>query len=462
MKANKNIPVNKNDNITLKIEAYTSEGYGIGRYEGFAVFVPFALVGETVNVHIIKVSKGFAVGKLTELIEKNDDIRETPCCFEFLSCGGCDIQHMKYEKQLEFKRDRVYNALKRIGGIDIAPEAVLPTVGMNNPVHYRNKASFPFGNVDGRTRLGFYAPRSHRLIPIEDCPIQEENTVIAMRVVEEWANKYDIPAYDEESGSGILRHLVVRSSKSGISVCVVTCGNALPYKAELTSMLKEELPGLSGVIHNINDRVTNVILGEKYKTVYGTDTLTEELCGLEFNVRTPSFLQVNREQTVKLYEAATEYLAPKKSETIFDIYCGIGTISLLVAKSARKVYGIESVKEAVEDAKSNAVLNNLDNTEFIAGEAEKVLPQLVKAGTKADAVIIDPPRKGCEEVVLRAIIESGVERLVYVSCNPETLARDVKILSEGGFALSKAQPVDMFPQCAHVETVCLLSRKVPV
>jgi len=453
-------PVKKNDDITLTIDAYTSDGAGIGRIENFAVFVPGALIGETVDAHIIKVTSSYAVGKLITVISPNKVLRSAPVCPVCDKCGGCDMQHMTYEAQLDFKRDRVKNALSRIGGADVEIPAVIPSV---NTVRYRNKASFPFGNVDGRVRLGFYAHRSHRLIPTDDCAVQKEETVTVLRTAESWANTHGISAYDEEKGDGILRHLVVRATSEGVLVCVVTSGNALPYADELAAMLKTELEksgtALVGLVHNINPKATNVILGTKYRPIAGRDDIDEEISGMSFRVRTPSFLQVNHEQTEKLYATALDMLRPEGSENIFDIYCGIGTITLMAAKSAGHVTGIEYVQESVDDAKYNAVKNGIQNVSFYAGAAERILPELVEHGRKADAVILDPPRAGADKDVLTAIAQSGAKRVVYVSCNPETLARDIKLLAEHGYRVEKVQPVDMFPQTAHVETVVLMSKK---
>ena len=453
-------PVRKNDDIELTIDAYTSEGAGIGRYKGFAVFCEGALRGETVMCHIIKVTSSYAVGKLLSVTAQNDKVRQKPMCDVFEKCGGCTLQHMKYACQLEFKRERVEQALRKIGGVSIDVPPVLPS---EKTERYRNKASFPFATIDGRVRLGFFAQRSHRLIPLHDCPIQSNDTIIAMQAAEEWANRHKISAYDEQEGDGILRHLVVRSTTEGVLCCIVTSGNALPYGDELAELLntkyKEAGIPFIGLVQNVNPKATNVILGSRYKTVYGRDEQTETLCGLDFSVRTPSFLQVNHAQTEVLYKTALDFLDAKPDDTVFDIYCGVGTITMAAAKRAGQVTGIEYVAEAVEDAQKNAVRNAVTNVSFLAGAAERILPELVEKGQRADAVILDPPRSGADKDVLSAIAESGAERIVYVSCNPETLARDVKILTEYGYTLQKVQPVDMFPQTGHVETVVLMRKE---
>ena len=452
-------PVKKNDDISVTISGYTSDGAGIGRIEDFAVFVPGALIGETVNAHIIKVTASYAVGKFIALTSPYSSKRCEPICAYYDKCGGCNLQHMIYDEQLEFKRRRVEDALRKIGGVDFI---VSPTLSSPDVLHFRNKASFPFGTVDGKVRLGFYAPRSHRLIPINDCVVQKKDTVVCMQTVEAWANKFRISAYDEEKRDGILRHLVVRSTDAGLLVCVVTSGNALPYADELIKALDDRLfecgSSLVGLVQNVNAKPTNVILGTKYKLVHGADSIDERLCGLNFRVRVPSFLQINHVQTENLYNIAIELLNLTRDDNVFDIYCGVGTITLLAARYAKHVTGIEYVREAVEDAEHNAKHNGITNVEFHAGAAERILPELVALGQSADAVILDPPRSGCDEDVLKAIAKSGAKRVVYVSCNPETLARDVKILSGSGYELRDVQPVDMFPQTEHVESVVLITR----
>ena len=448
------LPLNKNDDIVLEISAMGSEGQGIGRYEGLAVFVNGAIVGEKVNVHIIKVNKTYAVGKLVEVIEASED-RRVPKCEIFNKCGGCSLQHMNYEAQLEFKRQRVEDAIRRIGGIDYID--VLPTIGMFDAYHYRNKGSFPFANVDGKTEMGFFAAKSHRLIPVNDCIIQNESIMNVVKTVREWAKKYSISAYDEINHRGVLRHAVARiSSYSKIVLVIVTTG-ALPHKQELLDMVNASCKDVIGIIHNINKEKTNVILGNKYIKLWGEEKLKENICGIEFEVSPSSFLQVNHEQTEKLYNKAIDFLEPRLEDKIADIYCGIGTISLLVAKKVKSVIGIEYVSDAVENAKNNARLNNIKNAEFICGEAEKVLPELVNSGLDVDGVILDPPRKGCDKALIDALLKCKPKKIVYVSCDASTLARDLKILCESKYRLEKVQPVDMFMQTHSIETVVRLT-----
>ena len=451
-------PFKKNDNITLQIDNLGSEGQGIGRYNGFAVFVPHALPGEVIEAHIIKVAKNYAIGKLISITSISPK-RVEPQCTAFLKCGGCTLEHLEYEAQLEFKRRQVVDALERIGGfVGIRVEK---TLGMPNPKRYRNKASFPFAGTEIGVELGFYAINSHRLVPVDDCMIQGKECMSAMRIVRGWANKFNIPVYDERTGNGILRNLIVRTTGLGeIMVTVVTSG-ALPHADELVSMLRESVTGLKAVVHNINSQNTNVILGDQYKTVWGSGYVTERICGLLFDVSSASFLQVNTAQTELLYQSVMKLLDIRKDETVLDIYCGIGTITLLASKRAKKVIGIEEVPQAVEDAGRNARKNAIENAMFICASAEEALPTLVAHGVSADCIILDPPRKGCHELVLRAIAQSRVRRIAYVSCNPATLARDCKMLAAMGYEIKCVQPVDMFCETAHVETCVLLSHKKP-
>lgn len=454
------LPIKKNDEITLTIDALGSEGQGIGRYEGVAVFVPNALPGETVRVHIIKVEKRYAVARLMGIIEPSPD-RVTPVCGSFYACGGCALQHMTYPAQLDFKRTQVKDALQRLGGLELDDSKIAPTLGMKEPVHYRNKTGFPMGIIDGMVSVGMFAKRSHRLVPVDTCVIQSKQALSVMETVTNWARKYSITTYDETEHTGVLRHLVVRTTAGGAVVVTVVTNGALPRKDELIDALRADIPGLSGVVHNINTRRSNVILGEEFKTLWGDDCVEEEILGLRFRVSPQSFMQVNYVQTEVLYKKALDYLELTGKERVLDIYCGIGTITLLLAKSAGEVIGIESVPQAIEDARFNAEMNGIVNAEFIVSEAEKALPQMIADGMRPDAIVIDPPRKGCEEPVLKAIAESGVEKLVYISCNPATLARDVKILAGYGFVLNEATPVDMFPLSSHVETVVSLSHQNP-
>ena len=443
-------PFVKNQDVTLTIDGMTNEGQGVAHLDGVAFFVPETVVGETVEAHIIKVEKRYCVAKVKSILTASP-ARTAPVCEAYPYCGGCSMQHMTYAEQLIEKRQFVVDALQRLGGI-VGTE-VQPTIGMENPWRYRNKGSFPFGSADGQAAFGFYAQRSHRLIPLYDCPIQSEKVMETVRQIAAWANKGKLSVYDETTGRGSLRACMVRTTTDGKLMAVVVTHGKLPHEAELI----ERLSYVDSLYHNRNDKDTNVLLGESFRLLHGEPTLPETQSGLSFAVSPQSFLQVNPSQTERLYQTAIEYLEPKPNETVFDLYCGIGTISLQIARRAGHVVGVECVPEAIEDAKQNAARNGLVNADFVCDLTEKALPKLLKIGTRPDAIVLDPPRKGCEPAVLDAILKSSANRIVYVSCNPATLARDLKILTAGGFTVQKVQPVDMFPQTAHVETVCLLT-----
>lgn len=450
-------PIKKNDIITLEITSLNSEGQGVGKYEGFTVFVPYALPSEEVSAHVIKVSKNYAVAKLVEL-NRGSPHRIEPICEHFYKCGGCDLLHLDYSEQLKFKAKRVYDALTRIGGFDTDSFEMNDTIGSAPNTRYRNKASFPYAEVDGKVTAGLFAERSHRLIPINDCIIQSSSAVDAMKSACDFANSYNVSAYDEQTHSGCLRHLVVRTSHEGDILITIVANDALPHQKEFVEFMRNRLPRVTGIVHNINTSKTNVIFGEQFTTLYGENSIVESICGLKFKVAAQSFLQVNHSQTEKLYSLAIDGLNLKGNELVFDLYCGIGTISLLLAQKAKKVIGIESVPQAISDAKHNSEMNGIHNIEFICAEAESALPQLVKESVKPNAIVLDPPRKGCDKTVLDAIIECQPEKIAYISCNPETLARDLKELAQGGYAIKSVQPVDMFPGTGHVECVTLMSR----
>ena len=444
-------PVKKNDDITITIDALTGEGAGVGRVDGYAVFVPGALPGETVTAHVLKVSAGYAVAKCAGVVTASPD-RVTPRCPVYARCGGCALQHLKYEKQLEAKRAQVYDALTRLGGIE-APQ-VEQTIGMETPWRCRNKGSFPFGSDGGEIVFGFYAGRSHRIVPCPYCMIQDERVVDVMRRVAAWANDNAVSAYDEETQRGLLRHVSARVTAAGEVMTVIVTNGPLKKRDELLAALEN----VDSVWHNRNDRDTNVIFGDAFTLLCGRETLTEQIGGRTFAVSPQSFLQVNAAQAAVLYDTAITYLAPTPEETILDVYCGVGTISLLLADRCAGVIGIEQVPEAIADAERNAAANGVANARFLCGNAEDVLPKLVSAGERIAGIVLDPPRKGCEPGAIAAAAESGAERIVYVSCNPATLARDCRALIERGYTFVKAQPVDMFPQTGHVECVVLLSK----
>jgi len=445
-------PVEKNDDLVVTIESLTNEGQGVARVEGFAVFVVGALAGEEVKAHVIKVQPTYAIAKAVEIIKPSSD-RVRPACPVFSQCGGCTLWHLSYPAQLKQKQQFVLDALTRLGGFSNVP--MQPIVGMEDPTRYRNKGSFPFSVLGNAAVFGFYAERSHRLVPFSDCLIQDERIVDAARRVAAWANTCGVPVYDETTGEGQLRHVVARTTAEGeLMVTVVTKGQ-LKKKDDLLSFLEN----CDSVWHNENPKLTNVVFGERFTLLSGKSALTETIGGKRFSVSPQSFLQVNRVQTQVLYETAREFLAAKKDETVVDAYCGVGTISLFIAEDCKRVIGIEQVAPAIEDAKANATTNGVKNAEFICGNVEDVLPRLFSREGGVDAIVLDPPRKGCEEAALEAIAKSTAKRVVYVSCNPATLARDCKYLAAHGFTLSAVRPVDMFPQTCHVETVVLLSKE---
>jgi 23S rRNA (uracil1939-C5)-methyltransferase len=445
-------PVEKNDDLVVTIESLTNEGQGVARVEGFAVFVIGALAGEEVKAHVIKVQPTYAIAKTLEIIKPSPD-RVRPACPVFAQCGGCTLWHLSYPAQLKQKQLWVKDALVRLGGFSDVP--MQPIVGMEDPTRYRNKGSLPFGVVGNSAVFGFYAERSHRLVPFSDCPIQDERIVDAARRVAAWANVCGVPVYDETTGEGQLRHVVARTTADGeLMVTVVTKGQ-LKKKDDLLSFLEN----CDSVWHNENPKQTNVVFGETFTLLSGKPALTETIGEKRFSVSPQSFFQVNRVPSQALYEAAREFLAAKPTETVVDAYCGVGTISLFVAEDCAHVFGIEQVAPAIEDAKANAAANGVKNAEFLCGNVEDVLPRLLARAGGVDAIVLDPPRKGCEEAALEAIAKSTAKRVVYVSCNPATLARDCKYLAAHGFALSAVRPVDMFPQTCHVETVVLMVRE---
>ena len=527
------VPLKTGDEIEIEITALSSGGHGIGRYQGFAVFVPFTWMGDHITAQITKVQKNYAEAKLVDILIPSPERVEPPCP-AFGSCGACSLMHASYSAQLEAKRRIVQDAFERIGGI--SGVTVKPTIGMDTPLCYRNKASFPFGNHNGRVVFGCYEKRSHRLIPLDGCLIQNEKSIIAMKTLCKWANDFGIRAYDPTpTGSmgngrrrardasavsstntkkqGILRHGVIRCTEGGTMVIVVTTGK-LPHRDELVERLLSAIPDIKSIIHNVNPNDTNLIMGRETRVVFGSDTVIEDLNSLSFAVSAQSFLQVNPKQTIVLYNAAIDALELNMSDSVIDLYCGIGTISLLMAKRVKKVLGIEAVPAAIEDAKRNAVRNKLNNASFICGSVEDVLPKILRhgsvrhgvsaqmtdngngienrafecgsiktespesegslpacdsaeggtypgtlgAGKEFTALVLDPPRVGVDKAAIDAIAASEIGRIAYVSCNPATLARDCKLLCAGGYVINSVQPVDMFPETEHVETVCLLSK----
>ncbi len=445
----------KNDQITLTIENVDGMMNGVAHVEGMAVFVQGALEGEELVVQITKCQKNYAFARIQRILKKSP-ARVAPPCPHYRMCGGCTALHMTYQESLQIKRQTVKDNLKRIGGIDVPVEDIL---SMETPFHYRNKTAMPVVNLFGQPAVGFYAPRSHRLVPITSCLISKEESDIVSNTVLFWIKKYNISCYDEYTKRGAVRHVVSRVSRSNeVMAVLVTSTYNVPYLNELVDLLREKVPALVSFCLSVNAKGDNVILGSSYKTLFGKDRLTDTLCNFTYFLSPLSFFQINPVQTEKLYQTALQFADLKAHQTAVDLYCGAGTISLLLAQKAKHVIGIEIVEDAVKDAQKNAEHNHVSNVTFHAAPSETLLPQLVNEGLKPDVIVLDPPRKGAEKEVLSAILNASPERIVYVSCDPATLSRDLKILTEKDYTVQKVQPVDMFSWTSHVETVVLMSR----
>ena len=438
---------------TAVIDGYSSEGLGIARVNGAVVFVPHAVRGEEIDLRITKVMKTSCTGEIVKIHNPSPERMEPECPYAG-KCGGCAYRHLTYPEELWAKRQRVQDALTRIGGLDLTVEEIL---GAKNPEHYRNKSQYPVG-ADGS--IGFFQARTHKVVPIRRCLIQTEAADRTAQAVGEWMRRYKISAYDETTGKGLVRHVCVRVNRKGESLCcVVVNGNKVPREPELAAYVTAAVPHTVGVLLNSNTRRGNVILGDKYRTLFGRNYLMDTLCGLEFKLSMPSFYQVNRDQAEVLYGKALEFAGLTGNETVLDLYCGIGTITLCLAKAAKRVIGAEIVPPAIRDAKENALRNHVENAEFFCGDAADIAAKLESDGLRPDVVTVDPPRKGLAPEVIASVAAMGPEKVVYVSCDPATLGRDVKIFREFGYEAKRAAAVDMFPGTAHVETVVLLSRE---
>lgn len=451
-------PVKQGDNIILQISGLGSNGEGVGKYEGFTVFVQGALPQEEVSAKVKLVKKNYAVAVLQKILKPSAE-RVEPLCPVYKECGGCQLQHLSYAGQLAYKRQQVQDALNRIGHLEID---VIPVLGASEPWNYRNKMQFPVAvNTEGNLQIGCYAAATHSVVNTETCMIQKAANNDILKTVRKWMQRFGISAYDEKTGKGLVRHVMGRVGvHSGeVMAVLITSAYDIPHRRELVDWLKKYVPGLTSVVQNINKKPTNIIMGNKTRVLYGAENIKDELGALAFNISAQSFFQVNSEQTEKLYNKALEFAALTGSETVVDVYCGTGTISLYLARHARKVYGIEIVAPAIIDAERNAEENNCKNAEFILGDAAVELPKLLMSGVQPDVVVVDPPRAGCEEKVLASICHVKPKRVVYVSCNPASLARDLAYMEQHGYNTLIAQPVDMFPMTNHVETVVLLSRK---
>jgi len=434
-------------------------GVGVGKYDGFTVFVDGGLINDKLKVKINKSKKNYAVGDIVEIIEASPFRVKRKCSDSLKQCGGCQIQELDYQKQLDIKTNEVKQVISRIGKLEDV--IVHETLGMEDPIRYRNKAQFPIQKVNGSPVIGFYKKKSHDIIPTDECIIQHEINDKIIKIIKTYINAYKVSVYDEKTHTGVLRHLVTKVgfTTNEVMVVLVANGNKLPNLNELASVLKENIPGFKTLVVNVNKAKTNVILGRENIVVYGDGKINDYIGDLVFEISPLSFFQVNPLQTEVLYNKALEYADLQENDTVFDIYCGIGTISLFLAQKAKKVYGIEIVEDAIKDAKINAHLNKLDNTEFYAGKAEEVVPKMYKDGKKANVVVVDPPRKGCDEKVLDTIVSMEPDKVVYVSCNPSTLARDLAYLDERGYKCVEVQPVDMFPHTMHVECCAKIVKK---
>ncbi|MCH5268234.1 MAG: 23S rRNA (uracil(1939)-C(5))-methyltransferase RlmD [Lachnospiraceae bacterium] len=463
-KKEKKVVCRKNDELLLKIEDMGTEGEGIGRADGYALFVKDALIGDLVRVRVMKTRKHFGYARLLEIV-KPSPFRVEPKCPVARQCGGCQLQHCSYEKQLQWKEEKILNCLKRIGGVDVNQVIVEPIMGMASPYHYRNKSQYPVGyNRDGEPVAGFYVGRTHQIIPCRNCEVGDPSNQLILDTVLDFMKDNRIPAYVEKEHRGLVRHILIRVGKETgqIMVCLIINGKKLPKSELLVEQLRQVNPQIASICLNVNEADTNVILGEEIIPLYGEPYIEDCIGELRYRISPLSFYQVNPEQTKRLYETALEYADLQGAETVWDLYCGIGTISLFLSQKADKVYGVEIVPQAIEDAKYNAELNHITNAEFFVGAAEEVVPAKFRESgdaLRADVVVLDPPRKGCEEKLLQTVIEMEPKRIVYVSCDPGTLARDLKYLRENGYELERVRGCDMFGMSYHVESVSKLSLK---
>lgn len=450
--------IKKNDEIELRITGTAHDGSGVGRYNNMVIFVPTAAEGDFIKAKILSVKTNLAFAKLLEVL-KPSPYRIPSDCGVFEKCGGCVFRHISYDKELEIKKERVKDTLVKIGHIDFEPEEI---IGMpeGKADGYRNKAQYPIGLSDSELRIGFYAPRSHRIIDFSACKLQPPVFESILHSVRQWIEANHVSIYDEVKGLGLIRHLYIRQAPTSgeIMVCLVATGGALPNQNELVSALRSSDDRVVSIILNINKKSGNAILGEKCVTLWGKECITDTLCGLQFEISPLSFYQVNSTQAEKLYSIAADFAGLAQSDILLDLYCGTGTIGLTMASRVNKLIGVEVIPQAIEDAKRNARLNGIENVEFYCADAGQAAADFEKSGLRPDVVIVDPPRKGCSTEALEAIIRMQPDRIVYISCDPATLARDLAIFSEKGYSIKHLKAVDLFPRTAHVECVALISR----
>lgn len=458
----------KNDHFVVNIEDISEDGAGIGKTEGYIWFIKDTVIGDEVEAAVMKQKKNYGFARMIRVL-KPSPYRIEPKCPVSRSCGGCQLQAVDYQEQLRFKERKVYQHLTRIGGVkelSLPGEGgnleMEPIIGMENPWRYRNKAQFPFGrNKEGEIVFGFYAGHTHAIIEQDDCLLGAEENREILIIIREYMKEFQIPPYDEITHTGLIRHVLIRKAfyTGEIMVCLVVNGKELPYADCLAERLDELIDGMTSVSYSINSEKTNVIMGKEIVHVWGLEYITDFIGKIQYRISPLSFYQVNPIQTERLYQTALEYAGLSGEEIVWDLYCGIGTISLFLAQKAKKVYGVEIIPEAVEDARRNAKLNGIKNAEFFVGKAEEVLPeQNEKKKEYAKVIVVDPPRKGCDPICLETIVKMAPEKVVYISCNSATLARDVKVLSKNGYQVSRVRTVDQFGWSVHVETICLLTR----
>lgn len=453
--------VEKDNEYILNIEGLGYEGEGIAKIDGYPVFISGALIGEKVKVNIIKVKKNFAYGKLIEILEESPERRESKCS-SYNMCGGCTLQHLSYEGQLDYKFSRVKDCIRKIGGLD--ESIVNYPIGMDGVYRYRNKVQFPIGLVNGKLSIGFFSEKSHEIIDMDTCLLQDEESERIVSIIRNWINKYSIMPAKKDGKlfkHGILRHIVIRKSfkTDEVMVILVTTNKKIPYVNELIDSLNSNNNSIKSIIQNINDKDTNLVMGEKCITLWGSDYICDYIGEYKFNISPLSFFQVNPIQTEVLYNKALEYASLSGDEIVFDAYCGTGTISLFLSQKAKKVYGVEIIPQAIDNAKVNAEINNINNAEFFVGKSEEIIPKLIDDGIIPDVIVVDPPRKGCDSKLLDALGKAKPKKIVYVSCDPSTLARDLKYLENQGYKTVEVQPVDMFPMTKHIECVIGMQRK---
>lgn len=448
------IPVKKNNDYIIDINDIDSQGEGIGKIDGFTVFVENAVLGDKLKIKIVKIKKSYCYGKLLEIIIPSSN-RVSPKCIYYNKCGGCQLQNYNYKSQLEFKSKKVENNLKYIAKIENIK--VMPIISMNNPWNYRNKAQFPVRMKDGKIQIGFYSSRTHNIVDINTCHIQSDFNSKVIEIIKNFMIDYKISPYDEINHKGLIRHIFTRIGlkTNQIMVCIIINGNNLPYEQELVQKLKT-INNITSIMLNYNTNKSNVIMGCNVKLLWGTPYIIDYIDDIKFMISPHSFFQVNPVQTEVLYKKVLDFAQLNGTEIIFDAYCGIGTISLFLAKKAKLVYGIEIVEEAIKDAKKNARLNSINNAIFYVGKSEQIIPKLYNTITP-DIIIVDPPRKGCNIELIKCFIKMQPKKLIYISCEPSTLSRDLNIL-KNKYNIEKIQPVDLFPHSYHVECIVLMSR----